>query len=169
MGVQAVIIVFVANTMKACTVVLRYSLRFATMPKGDGARQLEENAMKTEAIQIIDCGRGPQLSTSRLTVMDVFYYLHRGYDFDFIHQAMPSLSQAEFDVVVDYVKTHHNEMVERDRRAEEFIRKGVEAQRARGGIFAEADENLTTEQRVARLKAKMQRQLSERNGARHSG
>jgi hypothetical protein len=31
--------------------------------------------MKTETIQIVERGRGPQLSTSRLTVLDVFYYL----------------------------------------------------------------------------------------------
>jgi hypothetical protein len=53
-----------------------------------------------DQIQIIDRGRGAQLSTSRLTVLDVFYYLHRGYDFEAIHQAMPSLSRAEFDVIL---------------------------------------------------------------------
>lgn len=38
--------------------------------------------MKTD-IPIADRGRGLQLSTSRITVLDVFYYLHRGYDFDY--------------------------------------------------------------------------------------
>src|SRR5438309_12042962 len=92
----------------------------------------QENTMKTEAIQIVDYGRGPQLSTSLLTVMDVFYYLHRGYDFDFIHRALPSLTRAEFDIVSDYVKSHREEMVERDLRAEEFIRRGIEEQKAKG-------------------------------------
>jgi hypothetical protein len=55
--------------------------------------------MSTETVQIIDRGRGPQLSTSRITVLDVFYYLHRGYDFTFIHRAMPSLSREEFDAI----------------------------------------------------------------------
>ena len=123
----------------------------------------------THDIQIIDRGRGPQLSTSRITVLDVFYYLHRGYDFDFVQQAMPSLSREEFEAVVGYVNEHHDELVERDRRAEEFVRQGVEAQRSRGGIFAEAEDNLTTEERVARLKAKFEQKLSERNGAGHSG
>ena len=31
--------------------------------------------MKTETIEIVDRGRGPQLSTTRITVMDVFYWL----------------------------------------------------------------------------------------------
>lgn len=32
----------------------------------------EETGMETKTIEIIDRGRGPQLSTSRITVMDVF-------------------------------------------------------------------------------------------------
>lgn len=51
--------------------------------------------MKTETIQIIDCGRGPQLSTTRITVLDIFYYLHRGYDFAAIQRIMPTLTRAE--------------------------------------------------------------------------
>jgi hypothetical protein len=121
----------------------------------------------TKEIAIIDRGRGPQLSTTRITVLDVFYYLHRGYDFDFIHQAMPSLSRKEFDVVVAYVNGHRDVLVEQDRRAEEFHKRGMEAQHARGGIFAASDENSTTEERVARLKEKMSRKLAEKNGARH--
>jgi len=125
--------------------------------------------MKTTAVSIVDHGRGPQLSTTRITVLDVFYYLHRGYDFDTIHEIMPTLSREEFDVVAEYVTAHHDELVEKDRKAEEFIRKGVEAQRARGGIFAEVDENLTTEQRVARLKEIMKRKMAEKNGEGHPG
>lgn len=42
--------------------------------------------MSIETIQIIDRGRGAQLSTSRITVLDVFYYRHRGHDFANIHE-----------------------------------------------------------------------------------
>src|SRR5205814_9336746 len=114
-----------------------------------------------------DLGRGPQIEGQRLTVMDVFYYLHRGYDFDFIHRAMPSLTREEFDAVVKYLNSHHDELVEKDRRVEEFHKRGMEAQRARGGIFAASDETSTTAERVARLKEKMTRQQAEKNGARH--
>lgn len=38
--------------------------------------------MKTEVIEIVDRGRGPQLSTTRITVLDIFYYLHRGHGFE---------------------------------------------------------------------------------------
>ncbi len=118
-------------------------------------------------IRIVDLGRGPQIEGHRLTVMDVFYYLHRGYDFDFIHRIMPSMTREQFDAVVEYVNVHHDELVEKDRRVEEFHKRGMEAQRARGGIFAESDENLTTEERVARLKEKMERKMAEKNGAGH--
>src|SRR5580765_2836497 len=111
--------------------------------------------MGTNGIQIVDLGRGPQLPGTRLTVMDIFYYLHRGYDFDFIHRAMPSLSRAEFDAVAEYVKQHHEELVEKDRRVEERIQREVKAQHARGGVFAPPDENTTTEQRVERLREKL--------------
>jgi hypothetical protein len=123
--------------------------------------------MKAESVEVVDIGRGPQLSTSRITVLDVFYYLHRGYDFDFIHRAMPSLTREEFDAVVAYVHGHHDELVEKDRRADEFHQRGMEAQHAKGGIFAATEEDLTTEQRVARLKEKLQQKQAEKNGADH--
>jgi hypothetical protein len=124
--------------------------------------------MKTETITIVDLGRGPQLSTTRITVLDVFYHLHRGHDFVTIHEIMPTLSRAEFDVVVEYVNTHHSELVEKDRDAEEFIRRGMQAQRARGGIFAEPDENFSVEQRVARLKELKGQRVVGKNGEGHS-
>jgi uncharacterized protein (DUF433 family) len=123
--------------------------------------------MNTNQVRIVDLGRGPQIEGHRLTVMDVFYYLHRGYDFDFIHQAMPSLTRDQFDAVVEYVNGHHDELAEKDRRVEEFHKRGIDAQRARGGVFAESDEDLTTEERVSRLKEKMKLKVAEKNGARH--
>ena len=123
--------------------------------------------MKTQTARIVDIGRGPQIEGHRLTVMDVFYYLHRGYDFDFIQRAMPSLSRGQFDAVVEYANQHHDELVEKDRRVDEFHKRGMEAQHARGGIFAASEENLTTEERVSRLKEKMKQKLAEKNGACH--
>jgi hypothetical protein len=123
--------------------------------------------MSTGAVQIVERGRGPQLATSRITVLDVFYYLHRGYEFDFIQRAMPSLSRAEFDAIIAYIKDHHDELTEKDQQAEDFHRRGMEAQHARGGIFTPCDEDLTTAERVARLKEKLRQKLAETNGARH--
>ncbi|HLN28695.1 MAG TPA: DUF433 domain-containing protein [Gemmataceae bacterium] len=123
--------------------------------------------MQGNTVRIVDIGRGPQIEGQRLTVLDVFYYLRRGYDFEFLHQAMPSLTRSQFEAVVEYVKDHQDELIERDDRVEAFHRRGRDAQRARGGIFAESAENLTTEQRVNRLKEKMKQRLAEKNGARH--
>ncbi len=123
--------------------------------------------MNVTKVRIVDVGRGPQIEGHRLTVMDVFYYVHRGYEFDFIQRAMPSLTREQFDAVVEYVNEHRDELAEKDRRVDEFHQRGIEAQRARGGVFAESDEGLTTDERVARLREKMRSKLAERNGARH--
>lgn len=112
--------------------------------------------MKTAAARIVDVGRGPQIEGHRLTVMDVFYYLHRGYDFDFIHRAMPSLTREQFDAVVDYVSEHGDELAEKDRRVEERIRQGIAEQKARG-LHREIDESLPVEERIARLKEKLRK------------
>ncbi|HQU44868.1 MAG TPA: hypothetical protein PK867_18785, partial [Pirellulales bacterium] len=110
--------------------------------------------MKTETVQIIDCGRGPQLSTTRITVLDVFYYLHRGYDFAAIHRIMPTLTRAEYDVVEEYVSEHYQELVGADRRAEEFIQEGIAAQKTKG-VLPDIDPAMPQEQRLARLKTKL--------------
>ena len=120
-------------------------------------------------VRIVDIGRGPQIEGSRLTVMDVFYYLYRDYDFDFAHRAMPSLTREQFDAVVKYISEHHDEFVEKDRQVEAFHKRGIEAQHARGGIFTATDEKLTPAERAARLKDKMKLQPAENNSARHPG
>src|SRR5712691_3084235 len=98
--------------------------------------------MKTNVVRIVDVGRGPQIEGHRLTVMDVFYYLHCGYDFEFIHRAMPSLTREQFDAIVEYANEHKEELVEQDRKVDEFHQRGIEAQHARGGIFAASHESL---------------------------
>ncbi|MBI3823961.1 MAG: DUF433 domain-containing protein [Planctomycetes bacterium] len=117
-----------------------------------------------KAARIVDIGRGPQIEGHRLTVLDVFFYLHRGYDFDFIHRAMPTLTREEFDAVVDYVKDHHDELVEKDRRVEEWRRKAIEEQKAKYPV----DRSTPFEERIARLKEKMHKRIqeqAEKNGA----
>jgi hypothetical protein len=39
----------------------------------------ERRIMQIKSARIVDRGRGPQIEGSRVTVMDVFRYLHRGY------------------------------------------------------------------------------------------
>jgi len=116
--------------------------------------------MNAKPIQIVDLGRGPQIEGHRLTVTDVFYYLHRGYDFDFIHRALPSLTRPQFDAVVQYVNEHHQELVEKDRRVEERIKEGIAEQKTRG-LSHEMDDSISAEQRAARLKEKLSRRLKQ--------
>src|SRR5438874_11165345 len=99
--------------------------------------------MNTKKTRLVDVGRGPQIEGQRLTVMDVFYYLHRGYDFDFIHRAMPSLTREQFDVVMVYVNEHRDELVEKDGQIDEFHKRWMEEQHARGGILSASAEGLT--------------------------
>ena len=125
--------------------------------------------MKTETIEIVDRGRGPQLSTTRITVMDIFYWFHRGYSWDEILDLIPALSRAELDVVADYVNKHHAELVEKDRRVEEVIQKRIAEQHARGGIFASLEEKGTREERMALLREKLKKRIAEKNGEGHPG
>jgi uncharacterized protein (DUF433 family) len=120
----------------------------------------------SQLVRIVDNGRGPQIEGHRLTVMDIFYYLHRGCDFDFIHRAMPTLTREQFDAVVQYAEEHHDELVEKDRRVEERIQQGIEEQKAKG-LYREIDRSISVEERAALLKEKLRRKLAEqaeRNG-----
>jgi uncharacterized protein (DUF433 family) len=127
--------------------------------------------VKTATVRIVDEGRGPQIAGHRLTVMDVFYYLHRGRDFDFINRAMPSLMREEFDAVVEYANAHRDELGEEDRLVEERIQREIAEQTVRG-LRPDMDPNVPIEVRVARLKEKARRltqKCVESNGDHASG
>ena len=70
-------------------------------------------------ITIVDKGRGPQLSTSRITVQDLVPYFQLNYSYDEIRQIMPVLSAAEIQAVERYVDEHRDEVMEEDRRIRE--------------------------------------------------
>lgn len=72
-------------------------------------------------ISIVDRGRGPQLSTSRITIQDLFPYFQLGYAPEqIIEEAMPSLSVAEIEVARRYVEDHRAEVEEEDRLIREW-------------------------------------------------
>jgi hypothetical protein len=73
----------------------------------------------TSDITIVDNGRGPQLSTSRITVQDLVPYFQRNYSYDEIRKIMPTLSVAEIQVVERYVDEHGEEVMEEDRQIRE--------------------------------------------------
>ena len=70
-------------------------------------------------ITIVDDGRGPQLSTSRITVQDVVPYLELNCSYDEIRRIMPVLSVAEIQAIERYVEEHREEVMEEDRRIRE--------------------------------------------------
>jgi uncharacterized protein (DUF433 family) len=70
-------------------------------------------------ITIVDMGRGPQLSTSRITVQDLVPYLQLQYSYDEIRTIMPTLSVAEIQAVEQYINVHRDEVLEEDRRIRE--------------------------------------------------
>jgi uncharacterized protein (DUF433 family) len=95
-------------------------------------------------ITIIDRGRGPQLSTSRITVQDLVPYLQLGCTHEQILEVMPTLSEAEIQAVERYVDEHQGEVLDQDRRirernaarknpphVEEILRLAREERRAR--------------------------------------
>ncbi len=71
--------------------------------------------MATNTIQIVDHGRGPQLSTSRVTVQDLVPYFQDSCSADEILQWIPTLTAEEIAVVRRYYTDHQQELDEEDR------------------------------------------------------
>jgi uncharacterized protein (DUF433 family) len=110
--------------------------------------------MNTNKVRIVDLGRGPQIEGHRLTVMDVFYYVHRGHDYEVIKTVMLTLKREEYEAAMEYIREHYDALAAMDARVEERIRKGIEEQKAKG-LYFEIDESIPLQTRLAQLKEKM--------------
>jgi hypothetical protein len=75
--------------------------------------------MNTETIQIIDCGRGLQLSTSRVTMQDLVPYFQEGGPANDIQRWIPTLTAEEIAVAEKYYREHKEELDAEDRRIRE--------------------------------------------------
>ncbi len=115
-------------------------------------------------IQIVDLGRGQQLSTSRITVQDLVPYFQYGSTHDEIIRNIPTLTRDEVAVVERYYREHQTELDEEDRRIREEVTEEVRLHRLR---FPEPEG--TIEERRLRLLQQLARQQQERNGARNPG
>ena len=113
-------------------------------------------------IQIIDRGRGLQLSTSRITVQDLVPYFQRGCSYDEIIHWIPTLTHEEIAVVERYYQQHKDALDEEDRRLRAYREEQIRLQRLR---FPEEDPQL----RLARMKELLQKRLQEKNGEGHPG
>jgi uncharacterized protein (DUF433 family) len=74
--------------------------------------------MKTE-IEIVDRGRGLQLSTSRVTVQDLVPYFQDGCSFEEINRWIPTLTMEEIAVVERYYRENKAALDEEDRLIKE--------------------------------------------------
>src|SRR4051812_12124250 len=87
--------------------------------------------MTTETIQLVNRGRGLQLSTSRITVQDLVPYLQKGYSKDEIIRWLPTLTHEEIAVVEAYYCEHKEALDEEDRRIRTYVAEQVRQQRQR--------------------------------------
>src|SRR5437773_686572 len=109
------------------------------------------------SIEIIDRGRGPQLSTSRITVLDLVPYFQEGRGYDEIVRWLPSLTCEEIEIAERYYRAHQAEMDEKDRRACQYRDDQIRQQRLR---IAEEDRD----QRLARMRELLRQRQQEANG-----
>ncbi len=72
--------------------------------------------MMTKTIEIVDRGRGMQLSTSRVTVQDLVPYFQEGCSSEEIVRWIPTLTAEEIAVVQRYYRDHQQELDEEDHR-----------------------------------------------------
>lgn len=75
--------------------------------------------MTTKQIEIVDRGRGPQLSTSRITVQDIVPMLQRNCAPEEIMELIPVLKREEIQVIQQYVRDNYDAVMEQDRRIRE--------------------------------------------------
>jgi uncharacterized protein (DUF433 family) len=118
----------------------------------------------TLPIAIVDHGRGQQLSTCRITVLDLVPYFQRNAAYEEIVRWVPTLSGEEIAVAEQYYRVHKAEFDEKDRRARERREEQVRLHREK---FPEM--NGTSEERRARLQALLEKRRQEKNGEGHPG
>ncbi len=70
-------------------------------------------------IEIVNRGRGPQLSTSRVTVLDLVPYLQDGCSYDEIIRWIPTLSREEIAVVESYYRANNEALDKQDHAIQE--------------------------------------------------
>ena len=117
--------------------------------------------MKTETIQIVDDGRGPQLSTSRITVQDLLPYYRDGVSNEEIRRWIPALTDDEIALLKDYIRAHYEEVLQ----TETEIKAYHDRMRAAQPAWTRANDHLSIEDRRALLKEKLAQRKAEKNGA----
>ena len=117
--------------------------------------------MKTDTIEIVDRGRGPQLSTSRITVQDLLPYYREGASNEEIRKWIPSLTDEEITLLKDYIRDHFDEVIQ----AEKEIKAYHDRLRAAQPAWTRATDHLSIKERMAILREKLAKRQAEKNGA----
>src|SRR5437868_4246508 len=78
-------------------------------------RRTEGDTMTPKSIEIVNRGRGLQLSTSRVTVQDLVPYFQEGCSYEEIIRWIPTLTHEEIAVVERYYQEHKDKLDEEDR------------------------------------------------------
>lgn len=104
-------------------------------------------------VELVDRGRGMQLSTCRITVQDLVPYFQRNDSYDEIRRWIPNLTNEEIRAIEDYIRDHYDEVMEQDRRIRERIDRRTEE--------SDADPywKRPKEERLARLREKLAERL----------
>jgi uncharacterized protein (DUF433 family) len=120
--------------------------------------------MNTNHIELVERGRGLQLSTSRITVQDLVPYFQEGCSYEEIIRWIPTLSHEEIALVEGYYRAHQTELDEEDRLIRKRTDERVRLQRLQLPEFEG-----TPQERMARLKQLLHQRRQEKNGEGHSG
>jgi uncharacterized protein (DUF433 family) len=117
-----------------------------------------------EEVTLVDRGRGLQLSNNRITVQDLVPYFQEGCSYEEIMRCMPSLTPEAIALVEAYYRDHKEELDEKDRRIMEYREEQMRLQRIR---FPPLEG--TKEERMAKLRERLQQHVQRKNGARTPG
>jgi hypothetical protein len=109
----------------------------------------------------VDHGRGPQLSTCRITVQDMLPYYREGASNDEIRRWIPSLSDDEIALLRNYIRDHFEEVLQ----AEKDIKAYHDRMRAGQPAWTRASDALSLEERRALMKKKLTERKAGSNGA----
>jgi uncharacterized protein (DUF433 family) len=112
--------------------------------------------MKTDAVRIVDRGRGPQLVDRKLTVQDLLPFFKDGTPDGQILRWYPQICQEELDLLRQYYLDHNEEVLALERQ----VAAQNEQLRSRYAQPPSPQDDLPLSQRLAALRAKLAKRLS---------
>jgi uncharacterized protein (DUF433 family) len=96
--------------------------RLKTGPQSVNSKQAVVPQLTVKPVgraESVDRGRGPQLSTCRITVQDLVPYLQQNCTYEDIMAIMPVLTREEIQAIEQYVRDNYEAVMDQDRRIRE--------------------------------------------------